>query len=119
MNREWYILLEGSKEGPYSVSELRKHPAVTPDTLVWKVGFSSWIPVRDVPELGEIFKDEPESRPLGELFKKSKSTLSDLGGEGDTLTLQHDPMQFFLWLLIIFLLTLYILFRFYRPFLKI
>lgn len=113
MIQEWFILIEGGKqEGPFTELELRKHPFVTPDTLVWKEGFDGWVAIRYVPELKEIFKDDPESIPVEDIIKPKKLPL-DLKNEQDVLALQSDPMQFFIWVLIIILILFYIYYHFY------
>ena len=114
MLKEWFISINGVQEGPYTVLELHHHMDVTPDTLVWKEGFSAWIPIRDVPELKDVFKDDPESVPLEDLVKEVKKPAFNLQQDQDTLTIQHDPVQFFLWLLVIILFILYFLLQFNR-----
>ncbi|QLH34784.1 MAG: DUF4339 domain-containing protein [Parachlamydiaceae bacterium] len=52
----WFIYLEGQKEGPFTLLELKRHPRMTPDTLVWKEGFKTWIPARKVPELQSLLR---------------------------------------------------------------
>ncbi len=61
MEKIWYILLSGKQEGPYSLMELRSNAKITPDTLVWKEGFAEWIPMRNVPELAQVFQDETKT----------------------------------------------------------
>jgi hypothetical protein len=110
--KEWYISLEGKSKGPYTALELKRHPAVTPDTLVWKPGFEDWVPIRNVVELKEVFKDDPESVPLDELFSPPKKLPAKV--DQDVLVLGSDPFQFFMWLLIISLILIYIFFQFHR-----
>lgn len=109
--KEWYILVNGKQEGPYSGRDLMRHPGFTPDTLIWKEGFADWIAARFVPELEEIFKDSPESQPIQDRLQP-KPTSSELQ-QDETLTLGRDPSSFFLWVLIFVLLLSYLLFRFY------
>ena len=58
MEKIWYILIKGNREGPYSVKELKKDPRISPDTLVWREGFEYWVPIGQVPELKVVFEDE-------------------------------------------------------------
>lgn len=106
-DRIWFIIIEKRQEGPYSLQELKKDDRFTPDTLVWKEGFSEWVPARFIPELQEIFKDAPESHPLHEPVQE-KSLKPD--GEA-TLTLQQDPYQFYLWILIIIAVFIYLMYK--------
>ena len=66
MIKEWFIKTGEEEEGPYSIQDLREHPAVTPDTLVRKAGTATWLRMGDVEELEDVFKDElPEpAEPL-------------------------------------------------------
>lgn len=113
MDQEWYILLNGKPEGPFTPLELQKNPFMTPDTLVWKEGFAGWVAARHVPELKEIFKDKPESIPLDERMKPKSAKLPKIDQEQDVLAMQKDPFQFFLWFLTILALVLYIYFQFF------
>ncbi len=100
--KEWYILLEGQREGPFSPSELRSDPRVNPDTLVWKEGLQAWQPIRSVQELKDLFKDSTE------LHSPSPDAIGEVG-EGDaTLVLSEDFNEsklaappFWWWLLVI------------------
>lgn len=117
MLKKWYILLErGKQEGPFTLLELRYHPLVTPDTFVWRQGMEGWKQIRYVSELKEIFADRPESVPVEDLIKP-KFKKKDLIDKQEVLTLQRDPMQFFIWifiLLILILIYLYYDFRFFQ-----
>lgn len=112
MIKEWFIFINGIQQGPYTLLELRHHDDVTPDTLVWKEGFVDWIPIRNVPELKEIFKDEQEPTPIE--IKGFKKKLGDLNQDQEALALQRDPTQFFLWLVIILLFIIYTILQFNR-----
>lgn len=109
----WYIIIEHQQEGPYSLQDLKRNRRFTPDTLVWKKGFSEWIAARFVPEILEIFKDEVESQSVHDRFK-GKAVGTDLGQESQaTLTLQQDPYQIFLWILVLLLVFIYAYYQFY------
>jgi hypothetical protein len=113
--KEWFIIIDNEKEGPYSLHDLKKDLRFTPDTLVWKRGFQEWIKARFVSEMLELFKDEPEAKPLHE--DKNKEIPSHLGQQNQiTLTLQQDPYQFILWILLLLLVMFYTFFRFYYNF---
>lgn len=77
METHWFIHVADRKEGPYTVNDLKRHPAVTPDTLVWTHGWADWRPIRKVAELDEVFEDdesdasEDEETALGPGFDVS------------------------------------------------
>lgn len=110
MDREWFILMNGKREGPYTPFELQLDRRITPDTLVWKKGFKDWIAIRYVAELKEIFKDKLESKP-GQKESELSSLPSRLS-EQEALTIQQDPSQFFLWLIVLMLIIIYIFYQF-------
>lgn len=60
MDKIWYIKVHGSREGPYSVADLKRDNRITPDTLVWRKGFDRWQEIRYVPELQCVFEDEAD-----------------------------------------------------------
>lgn len=108
MKKIWYISINNTQEGPYSVEELKRDHRITPDTLVWKEGFPRWIPVRDVPELRKIFKDEDKSDDEEEKEKKPSINLYD----EMALAYQQDPNSIF-WLIVVILALIYSLYQFY------
>ena len=68
MEKLWYIKIRGKQQGPYSIAQLRQLREITPETLVWYPKVSDWVPIRNVPELREVFRDfnepdEPEEKP--------------------------------------------------------
>lgn len=112
--KEWFIIVENRQEGPYSIFDLKRDSRFTPDTLVWKKGFKEWIPARIVKEIEEAFLDEPPSQTINEPFK-GKSLDSDLSNESlATLTMQQDPYQMLLWILIVLLIILYIFYQIFE-----
>ncbi|WP_068467909.1 DUF4339 domain-containing protein [Candidatus Protochlamydia phocaeensis] len=111
MSREWYILIQNERAGPYSIQELKIDERITPDTLVWKEGWKDWLAMRFVPELKEVFEDKPESKPIYEDIKP-KPLSADLMQEQEALTLQQDPYQLFLWILLFILILIYLFYQF-------
>lgn len=110
MDKIWYLFIEGKEEGPYSFNDLKKDWRLTPDTLVWRKGFEDWIPIRDVRELKDLFKDEePLENQADEIkFKKIK--------EGEALTLETPWLTPpFLILFLILLLSLLIFYHLFGP----
>jgi hypothetical protein len=108
MEKIWYVSINNTQEGPYSVEDLKWDNRITPDTLVWKQGFPHWIPIRDVPELKSLFKDIEKKSKKEELVKK----LARPGSEEVVLDYQQDPNTIF-WIVVVILALLYSLYQFY------
>jgi hypothetical protein len=103
MDKIWYIILDGATLGPYSFLELRSKP-ITPDTLCWKEGMEGWTPIRDVPDLKDLFKDPV---PLNEEEDEDEENLR---GEGEVASLAvKEPNFIFWWLIIAALILSYLL----------
>lgn len=99
----WYLWLDGKEEGPYSFTDLRSHPVLSPDLLVRKEGSSQWLALRNYPELQQLFEDPKEIIPE----EKEPPTLPS---EGDELTLSYqDPSSFWFWIVILGIVLTYIL----------
>jgi len=49
---EYYVLFGKERRGPFTLEELLRQQ-FRQDTLVWREGFTSWVLLRDVPELRE------------------------------------------------------------------
>lgn len=112
--KEWFIIFENKQEGPYSLLDLKRDHRFTPDTLIWKKGFQEWTPARFVSEIKEVFKDEPEGKAIHESENGKNVIEPDLGQQNQvTLTLQQDPYQLFLWILVLLLILFYTLYQFY------
>jgi len=48
---QWYYVLNGTRSGPITqeqFDQLAQSGAITPDTLVWRSGMQTWLPLRDV-----------------------------------------------------------------------
>lgn len=107
MAKEWFILIKGKKEGPFTPEELKRDPRVTPDTLVWKKGFADWIPIRNVAELQDLFEDTPP--------KKEEETAEqpeiDLGPYQMVLAVQRDPPHLIIWLILATLIMIYVFYN--------
>lgn len=59
------MVVDEKSTGPFSLDEITLHPALTPDTLVWKPGFDNWVPAKSLPELIPAFSapHEPNQTP--------------------------------------------------------
>lgn len=108
MDKVWFIQIDNRQEGPYSFKELLKDERITPDTLVWKRGFVSWVAARYVLELKDLFKDKKESASEGSEFtEKWKKKLP----ENEVLAIQTSPPNLKIWILIVLLILAYIFYR--------
>lgn len=100
MKKTWYIKIRGRQKGPYTIDQLKSLREVTPDTLVWSVELAAWIPMRDVTELQEIFKDpasDEEEEESDDFLKKEKKLAPELVLE----MASPPPLTFWLWVFLV------------------
>lgn len=109
MDKIWYLYIDGKKEGPYDILDLKRHPKVTPDTLAWKPGFSQWVPMRSIFELMEVFKDEEVNGEETEegSDKLIKKLEPKTGIEDDAVVLRYEPPYSYFWIVVAVLIILY------------
>jgi uncharacterized membrane protein YhaH (DUF805 family) len=53
--RKYYYSIGGTRLGPVTLGELKLVNGLTPETLVWYEGLSSWVRAGDIAELSELF----------------------------------------------------------------
>lgn len=106
--KEWYCLFRGRKEGPFSIADLKRHPRFTPDTLVWKKGFSEWVKAEHVRELAKIFKEE-KRRSKG----KNQSKEKDAFNGAEILTARQTPPPYLFLVIILIIVSFFVYFLFY------
>lgn len=106
MRKEWYIRIEGASEGPYSISDLKKDPRLTPDTLAIREGMQNWLPIKDIPELKEIF----EEKKTGTEEEKKPEEEEEVAGPERILEMSPDPNYLFYIILVVVLIVLLFLF---------
>ncbi len=109
MEKIWFIEIDGKKEGPYSKGDLRRHPRLTPDTLVWKKGFPAWVPLRKVLELRDLLESAEPEEERGENKDRQKGAIR--GDEDGTLALRYEPPMFYFWILIAIVIVLFTLYQ--------
>ncbi len=109
MEKKWYVILNGATLGPFSFLELRAKLDVTPDTLCWREGFKEWTPIRDVPELKDLFKD-----PVP-LHQEEEEEVKSGIPNGEIAMDVQDPNfnLWFWWLFIAAIILIYLLFKLY------
>lgn len=59
---EYYILVNGGKQGPFSLEELYTKN-ISPSTMVWKTGLQDWVMAKDMPELTDLLANMPPEPP--------------------------------------------------------
>ena len=74
---KYYIHIDGSQQGPYSIEELEKIK-IERTTMVWHEGMGDWKSAEDVSNLKKIFKATPP--PL--LNTDKTSTIQDEDTKG-------------------------------------
>ena len=57
---QYYMVVGEKSTGPYSLEDVLNHPALRPETLVWKPGIDNWQPARNFPELDVVFMQRNE-----------------------------------------------------------
>jgi membrane protease subunit (stomatin/prohibitin family) len=63
---QWFLGVDGRQEGPLTTTALAEQArsgALTPETLVWKAGMSTWTAARDVPEVAAVLGAVPPPLP--------------------------------------------------------
>jgi membrane protease subunit (stomatin/prohibitin family) len=63
---QWFLGVDGRQEGPLTTTALAaqaRSGALTPETLVWKAGMSTWTAARDVPEVAAVLGAVPPPLP--------------------------------------------------------
>ena len=56
----YYMVVDEKSTGPYTLDEITLHPALTPETLVWKPGIDNWVAAKTFPELMPAFINQPD-----------------------------------------------------------
>lgn len=105
---QWFVIVKGRQQGPYSANQLLKIKGVTPDTLAWKEGMKKWKPIRAIPELQDIFEDRETKPPIIEEVSRKKEVSDDL-----VLTFPFIEPPWIFWLIFLILISFYVIFRFF------
>lgn len=74
---EYYILVNGGKQGPFSLEELYTKN-ISPSTMVWKTGLQDWVMAKDMPELTDLLANMPPEPPksnVGNNYSMPKTWL--------------------------------------------
>src|ERR1035437_8632171 len=60
--KEYYIIIDASQKGPFSIDELKEQD-VKSSTLVWKEEMENWTEAKNIQELTDIIKRSPPPIP--------------------------------------------------------
>jgi hypothetical protein len=108
MDKVWFIEINGVRQGPFSIVDLKRDARVTPDTYVWKEGFDTWKRIKDVPELKLLFAEEEPPQENEESCKTPKGGAAE---ELIVLEMQEPPYLF--WILAALIILLYFVIQLY------
>ena len=97
----WFVKFDDRQEGPFSLLQLKRDHRITPETLVWREGFSKWVPIGKVAELKEVFADEEKEPQKEEKISSPPSVQDEL-----VLDMRLDPYSF-LWITLLLVLLTY------------
>ncbi len=65
----WYLSYDGNQYGPFDEEQARRQIATKGfDGYAWREGFTTWVPIRDIPELLSPLKEPagaPKTPPVG------------------------------------------------------
>ena len=67
MKKEWYIFINASHIGPYSLAEMQvfhEKRDIKDNTLIWREGMHEWRPYNKVPEFSVLSDDLPPPIPV-------------------------------------------------------
>ena len=108
MDKCWYCIVEGGAKGPYTKEDLLLKPFFTPESLVWKEGFSDWKPAKDVDGFFDQDDSEEDTRP----DFKDLNDEDGVDSEGEVALLEEkEPPNFILWLLILLVILVFYLYQ--------
>lgn len=65
--KEYYVVLYGKRNGPHDLSTLRQMAAdglITGETLAWTTGMGDWMPLREMDDASEVFRNEDNSSQI-------------------------------------------------------
>lgn len=110
MEKIWFIIIDGRKEGPFSVEDLHDDKRINPDTLAWKAGLLNWLPIRDIKELQELFKDEPETDNHDDDEEQNIIVEPRPIEDNEVISLRKDPPYLNIWFILALFLIFYTLY---------
>ena len=96
--KEWYLLISGGVEGPFTKEEVKNHPMADLETLAKKKYWPLWKRIGEIDELRELFEG-----------KIKKKLFSEKLGTEAALPRYSDPWMFF-WIIIGLLAAIYLIY---------
>lgn len=58
---QYYIAVNGQSQGPFTLEEIKSHPGLTKETLIWKPGMEKWQPLSEFEELSDMFPEDSQA----------------------------------------------------------
>ncbi|MCH5225929.1 MAG: DUF4339 domain-containing protein [Muribaculaceae bacterium] len=74
----YFMVVDEQSAGPFTLEELLVHPALKPETLVWKPGIENWVAAHTFPELAPAFA--PRVEPPFEPHYEPRQTPPEYNG---------------------------------------
>lgn len=106
MIKEWYIIENGNKIGPFSIADLGKLPGFNANTLVWREGMATPLRAFQVPELSQLFENSDDTENDNNLKQASPIPSAD------ELVLDYDrgrPPNIYWFVLLLTILVLWLI----------
>ena len=88
--QQYYLVVDEKSTGPVTFEELVQHPALTPETLVWKPGIDNWQPAKSFPELAAMFASRQQPPQYHNPYKGDQEPFKE---RQDPYQGQQDPYQ--------------------------
>lgn len=76
-NGVYYIVVDEQSTGPFSLEEILRHPAMSPESLVWKPGIENWEPAHKFPELSPAFAVKENTGEVPPQFNRQEPYRDD------------------------------------------
>jgi uncharacterized protein (TIGR00266 family) len=95
---KWYFSYDGNQTGPYDDTGAVFHAKMNPNGLAWREGFTDWVPISRISELGGKPATPPET-PVAAPKPVRKPTRSDeidfkiFGTEMQFVEIELDPQE--------------------------
>ncbi|WP_457574341.1 TIGR00266 family protein [Desulfolithobacter sp.] len=90
----WYVAVNGTSTGPFSLDQIRKSLAsgeYTDTTLVWRDGFSDWRPIAEVEELSAPARPSAPAPPPVSGQRAHEIDYKIFGHEMQFVEIELDP----------------------------
>ncbi|MDE6695254.1 MAG: GYF domain-containing protein [Muribaculaceae bacterium] len=93
MEKEYYIVVNDNREGPFSLAQLEER-GIEPSTLVWTAGMADWARVDSVAELASILANRTRIDESESAFGSYAQPQQPYGGSQQPYAGQYQGQQF-------------------------